>query len=162
MRRARRCDPERRVHVRLEPALPLVRCDALLLAQLLENLVDNALKYSDAPAPVEVTVRRQAGFIVFAVRDRGPGVEPAWRERIFEVFQRGEIGRGPSACNAHRRGAGVGLAVCRAIARAHGGELKLRSRARGGASFECWLPEHAAPQMENDEPSVASATRKAA
>ncbi|HET9645800.1 MAG TPA: DUF4118 domain-containing protein, partial [Burkholderiaceae bacterium] len=93
MRRARRRDPGRRVHVRLEPGLPLVRCDALLLAQLLENLVDNALKYSDPPAPVELTVRRQAGCIVFAVRDRGPGVEPAWRERIFEVFQRGEMRR---------------------------------------------------------------------
>ena len=148
LRRARLHDRERRVRARLEPGLPLVRCDALLLSQLLENLIDNALKYSAAPAPVELLVRRQAGHIVFAVRDRGPGIEPAWRERIFEVYRRGapQAEEGAPA----RRGAGVGLAVCRAIARAHGGELKLRSRAHGGASFECWLPELEAPPLDRE------------
>jgi two-component system, OmpR family, sensor histidine kinase KdpD len=129
-------DPQRRLRVRIEPGVPLVRCDAMLMAQMLENLVENALKYSDA-APVELLVRRQPGHVVFAVRDRGPGIEPAWRERIFEVFQRGTHAAAPAA----PRSAGVGLAVCRAIARAHGGELKLRPRGHGGASFECWLPE---------------------
>jgi two-component system, OmpR family, sensor histidine kinase KdpD len=132
-------DPQPRVRVRIEPGVPLVRCDALLMAQLLENLIENALKYSEAPAPVELLVRRQPGHVVFAVRDRGPGIEPAWRERIFDVFQRGTR---PAVAGAPR-GAGVGLAVCRAIARAHGGELKLRPRGHGGASFECWLPEPA-------------------
>ena len=112
-------------------------------------------KYSAPPAPVELLVRRCAQHIVFAVRDRGSGVEPAWRERIFEVFQRGEP-QADGADGAARRGAGVGLAVCRAIARAHGGELKLRPRAHGGASFECWLPEHAPPHIETDEPSVGA------
>lgn len=130
---ARRQDAARRVRARLEPDLPLLWCDALLIAQLLDNLVDNALKYSPADAPVEILVRREGDQAVLAVRDRGPGVAPAWRERIFEVFQRGEGA-------AQRRGAGVGLAVCRAIARAHGGELRLRPRGRGGASFECVLP----------------------
>jgi len=130
---ARRQDAARRVRARLEPDLPLLWCDALLIAQLLDNLVDNALKYSPADAPVEMLVRREGERIVLAVRDRGPGVAPAWRERIFEVFQRGEE-------TVQRRGAGVGLAVCRAIARAHGGELRLRPRSRGGASFECVLP----------------------
>jgi two-component system sensor histidine kinase KdpD len=156
LRRARRNDAERRVRARLEPGLPLVRCDALLLSQLLENLIDNALKYSVPPAPVELLVRRCAQHIVFAVRDRGPGVARAWRERIFEVFQRGE----PQAVGvdgAARRGAGVGLAVCRAIARAHGGELKLRQRAHGGASFECWLPELEPPRIEADEPGAGAA-----
>jgi two-component system sensor histidine kinase KdpD len=123
----------------LAPDLPLVRCDALLLAQMLENLVDNALKYSDAPAPVELAVQLQPGHVVFAVRDRGPGVAPGWREKVFEVFQRGEPRPAASGERA-RRGAGVGLAVCRAIARAHGGELRLRPRNNGGTSFECWLP----------------------
>lgn len=135
---ARRQDAGRRVRARLEPGLPLLWCDALLLAQLLDNLVDNALKYSPADSPVEILVRREGERAVLAVRDRGPGVAPAWRERIFEVFQRGE-GVEP------KRGAGVGLAVCRAIARAHGGELRLRPRGRGGASFECVLPLRQAP-----------------
>jgi len=135
------------VRARLEPGLPLLRCDALLLTQLLNNLVDNALKYSDAAAPVELLVRRQQDQVVLAVRDRGPGVPPGWRERIFEVFHRGAGAPLPDR-PAARAGAGVGLAVCRAIARAHGGELKLRPRGHGGSSFECWLPVVAQPEPE--------------
>jgi two-component system sensor histidine kinase KdpD len=134
LRHARARDATGRVRARLAPGLPLLWCDALLLSQLLDNLIDNALKYSAAPAPVELLVRVQDGQAVLAVRDRGPGVPPAWRERVFDVFQRGE------GAAAERPGAGVGLAVCRAIARAHGGELRLRPRAHGGSSFECWLP----------------------
>jgi len=156
--RARKHDPDRRLKVWSEPGLPLVRCDAVLFSQMLENLVDNALKYSNAPAPVELTVRKQRGYIVFAVRDRGPGVEPAWREKIFDVFQRGDW-RSSSTNSAAQRGAGVGLAVCRAIARAHGGELRLRQRAHGGSSFECWLPEEEAPAVEGDNGAMSGARR---
>ncbi len=147
--RARKHDPERRIKVWAEPGLPLVRCDAVLFSQLLENLIDNALKYSDAPAPVELVVRKQGAHIVFAVRDSGPGIEPAWREKIFDVFQRGDW-RSGSRNSAAQRGAGVGLAVCRAIALAHGGTLVLRQRSHGGSSFECWLPEAEAPRVEAD------------
>ena len=145
--RARKHDPERRIKVWAEPGLPLVRCDAVLLSQMLENLIDNALKYSDSPTPVELIVRRNGEHIVFAVRDSGPGVEPAWREKIFDVFQRGDW-RAGSSNSAAQRGAGVGLAVCRSIARAHGGELKLRQRSQGGSSFECWLREEKPPGVE--------------
>jgi two-component system sensor histidine kinase KdpD len=91
---------------------------------------------------VEITVALDAGRVRLAVRDRGPGIAPAWRERVFDAFQRGDpAGAGASAPDAPaRRGAGVGLAVCRTIARAHGGELTLRMRRGGGCSFECTLP----------------------
>ena len=148
--RARKHDPERRIKVWAEPGLPLVRCDAVLFLQMLENLIDNALKYSDSPAPVELHVRRHAEHVVFAVRDSGPGVEPAWREKIFDVFQRGDWRTG-SFNSAAQRGAGVGLAVCRAIARAHGGELKLRPRSHGGSSFECWLSVEDAPRVDEGD-----------
>lgn len=145
LRRSRQHDPARRLRGRLEPGLPLLRCDAILMTQMLDNLVENALKYSPADAPVEILVRQQQGQLVLAVRDRGPGVAPSWRERIFEAFQRGQLQAGdPATAEAEAaqrpRGAGVGLAVCRAIARAHGGELRLRARSHGGSSFECWLP----------------------
>lgn len=145
--RADRQPGARRVRARLEPELPLLRCDALLLTQLLDNLVDNALKYG-GEGGVEILVRRDAAHLVLAVRDRGPGVPPGWRERVFEAFQRGAaVGHEPP-----RRGAGVGLAACRAIARAHGGEMRLRQRSHGGASFECWLPLASTPQPATSAP----------
>jgi two-component system sensor histidine kinase KdpD len=154
VRRARQRDPQRRLHARLEPGLPLLRCDALLLAQLLDNLVDNALKYSPPDAPVELLVRRMPEHVVLSVRDRGPGVPPAWRERIFEVFQ-----RLPAVADTPAPpGAGVGLAVCRAIARAHGGELRVRPRGHGGSSFECWLPLAEAPPVIDEPAEGAAAT----
>lgn len=152
LRRARARDPGRRLRARLEPELPLLWCDALLIAQLLDNLVDNALKYSPEDAPVELLVRRQGEQVVLAVRDRGPGIAPAWRERVFEVFHRGAEAMAGTAEQRARPGAGVGLAVCRAIARAHGGELRLRPRAHGGCSFECLLPVRSAPPGPRDEP----------
>lgn len=178
LRRVRRRDPARRVTARLEPVLPLLHCDALLLAQMLENLIDNALKYSGEDAPVELVVSRAGDRVVLAVRDRGPGVPPAWRERIFEAFQRGEgaSGAGGAARVAGaavaasaaggsvevplaevRRGAGVGLAVCRAIAQAHGGTLTVRARRRGGSSFECALPVALAPPPPTELPEGGTA-----
>ena len=153
MRRLRRRDPDRRVRARVEADLPLLRCDALLLVQAVDNLVDNALKYGPAEAPVELVARRIAGQVVVAVRDRGPGVAPAERERIFQSFQRGQAALDATGAPA-RRGAGVGLALCRAIARAHGGELKLRARGHGGSAFELWLPVPPPPVPTLDESHV--------
>ena len=157
LRRARQRAPGRPLRARLEPGLPLLYCDALLLTQLLDNLVDNALNHTPADSPIEVLVRLEAPNptqpmprVVLAVRDRGPGVPPAWRERVFDVFQRGADT--PVEGQA-RRGAGVGLAVCRAIARAHGGELLLRARGHGGSSFECLLPCPPAPDQASTEGS---------
>lgn len=147
LQRARRRRGDRRLKAWVEPGLPLLWCDATLLSQLLENLVDNALKYSPAEAPVEVTARRAGDALVLAVKDRGTGVPLAWRERIFEVFQRGE-----GQALADRPGSGVGLAVCRAIARAHGGTLRLRPRGQGGSAFECELPVRAQPTLPEAAP----------
>lgn len=128
-------DGTRALRARVEPGLPLLRCDALLIVQALDNLLDNAMKY--APGPVELLARRDGDQVLLAVRDRGPGVPAAQREGIFERFRRG-VEADPAT--APRRGAGVGLALCRAIATAHGGTLTCRPRHHGGASFELRLP----------------------
>ncbi|MEJ6001449.1 ATP-binding protein [Paucibacter soli] len=152
--RRRRGEAAKRVRARLEPELPLLRCDALLLTQLLDNLVDNALKYAPGSA-IELLVRcaseGEQRCMVLAVRDRGPGVAPAWRERIFDVFQRGVELNHERPDAEERRGAGVGLAACRAIALAHGGSMRYRARSHGGASFECWLPLVAAPAVTQEQ-----------
>jgi two-component system, OmpR family, sensor histidine kinase KdpD len=150
--RVRRRDPQRRIRARIEPGLPLLRVDAPLLLQLIENLLDNALKYSEGP--VDLVARRfppavsdagekaQPGGqrLLMAVKDRGPGIAAAQRERLFRIFQRGD-GVGS------QRGAGLGLAVCRAIAGLHGGELTVRNRSHGGSSFELLLPCPPAPEL---------------
>lgn len=140
--RVRRNNPDVRVSLRVEPDLPLLRCDAVLLVQLMNNLVDNAIRYAGNTSALEIQARRVGADIMLSVGDRGPGVPLAWRDRIFDAFQRGEFHAPlPPAADARgRRGAGIGLAVCRAIATAHGGVLRVRSRKRGGASFECLLP----------------------
>lgn len=138
LRRARRRSDGQRIHAWVEPMLPLLWCDAMLMSQLLDNLLDNGLKYSPVNSPVELHVRREGEQVVFSVRDEGPGIAPAWQQKVFEVFQRGESVKGDSGDAA--RGAGVGLAVCRAIARAHRGDLTLMPRGEGGCVFECRLP----------------------
>lgn len=134
------------VHARIEPGLPLLWCDAILLSQLLDNLVDNAMKYGPPGGPIELVVVRCDDAVLVSVRDRGPGIAPAWRDKVFDAFRRGEASAG-----SERSGAGVGLAVCRAIARAHGGELTVRTRNGGGASFDCRLPLRTPPAAPAEE-----------
>ena len=119
-----------RIHARVPPGLPLIRADSVLVAQLLENLVDNALQYSDGE--VEIVAARAGGQVQVAVLDRGPGIADGAQEALFEPYRRGD--------RPGQRGAGLGLAVCRAIARAHGGEVAYRPRDGGGSCFVLQLP----------------------
>ncbi len=137
--RVRRRDPAAPLQLRVEAGLPPLRLDAVAVAQLLQNLLDNAFTHG-AGGPVELLVRREGAQQLMAVRDRGPGVPPDQRARLFEVFE-----RGPAA--AGTRGSGLGLAVCRAIAQAHGATLTLRPRAHGGSAFEVRWPTPESPAV---------------
>jgi len=117
--------------------LPLVRADAVLLAQLLSNLLDNALQYGEGE--IGVGVARRGDVLELCVSDCGPGVPESERDAIFRPYVRGD--------RAGHRGTGLGLAVGRAIARAHGGELVLRPRAGGGSSFCLQLPVEPQPAL---------------
>lgn len=121
--------------------LPLVRADAVLLGQLLENLIDNALKYSQGP--VELDVQAGAGTLRVDVLDRGPGIAPEDVPRIFKTFYRSPRTRSV-------RGAGLGLAVGRAIADAHGGTLEALPRAGGGSVLRLTLALHDAPAAPDE------------
>ncbi len=133
--RVRQRDPGRRIRSSVPEGLPLVKADPVLLAQLIGNLLENALKYSEAA--VELVVQLQAGEMLVMVKDRGEGIAEAEQDTIFEPYARGDR-TGP-------RGAGLGLAVCRAIAQSHGGRLTLRRRKGGGSSFLLSLPLEAQP-----------------
>jgi two-component system, OmpR family, sensor histidine kinase KdpD len=128
--RMRERDVAHRIHSRVPAGLPLIKADPVLLAQLLENLLDNALKYSAQPVELEVQQKNQR--ILLAVHDRGEGIPAGEDAAIFEPYHRSD--------RSGQRGAGLGLAVSRAIARAHGGELSVQARPGGGSSFVLELP----------------------
>jgi two-component system sensor histidine kinase KdpD len=126
-----------RIDVRVEAALPLVRGDATLLAQLLSNLLDNACKYSRGP--VGIAAGRERDVVSLSVEDRGEAIAPETEARLFEPFFRGEA-------KGEAHGAGLGLALCKAIAEAHGGSLAYARRRGGGSRFTLALPLEAQPQ----------------
>jgi signal transduction histidine kinase len=111
------------------------------LHRLVLNLIENAFVHTPGGTPVTVSVRREADAAVIEVADRGPGVPPDMRARVFERFARaaGDAGSGV-------RGSGLGLSIVKAVADAHGGQVELRDAEGGGASFVVRLPAEPADQ----------------
>jgi len=127
------------VELRMAPELPPVYVDATLIVQLFANLLDNAAKYTPAGTRVSVSAVADGTFVRVVVEDDGPGLPPGEPARLFDKFQRGN-GEGTVV------GVGLGLAICQAIVRAHGGEIEAQRRAGRGARFEFTLPSsEAAP-----------------
>jgi signal transduction histidine kinase len=124
-----------KVEVRVAPDLPEVPMDADAVGQALSNLVDNAINYSAERKAVAVDARREGEFLTLAVSDEGIGIPPEEQERIFEKFYR--VGRSEIQ---GRRGSGVGLALVRHVAEAHGGRVTVESRPGEGSCFTLWLP----------------------
>ncbi|MES2951301.1 MAG: DUF4118 domain-containing protein [Pseudomonadota bacterium] len=128
--RIRQRDPTRRIKSRVPEGLPLIQADPVLVAQLIANLLDNALQYS--ADGIDLVVSLADNGLQISVKDRGPGIPDDKRTAIFEPYSRND--------RSGRHGAGLGLAVCRAIAHAHGGTLTLHRRSAGGSSFTLSLP----------------------
>ena len=121
------------VDVRIAPDLPPVYVDATLVAQVFTNLFDNVAKYTPAGTRVSVSAAADGPFVRVVVEDDGPGLPLGDPARLFDKFQRGN-GEGAVV------GVGLGLAICQAIVRAHGGEIEAQRRPGGGARFEFTLP----------------------
>jgi signal transduction histidine kinase len=115
--------------------LPLVHADREAFTRALWNLLDNAAKYSPAETPIQVQLGRDNGRVAISVRDEGPGIAPADRQRIFQKFV-----RGAGARESGIKGTGVGLAMVDRIVRAHGGEIRLESEPGRGSTFTMLLP----------------------
>lgn len=133
------------LEVRAPPAPISAGCDRQRIELALSNLVANAVKFTQPGGRVEVTVEElkphgaeAAGLVRFSVRDDGPGIDPAELPHVFERFFRGR--------NATAEGAGLGLAISRSIARAHGGDLAVESAPGAGSLFRLDLPTRAAPR----------------
>lgn len=105
-----------------EAAARPVSGDREALRTLLSNLVDNALRYTASGGRVDVTTGQEGDRSTLWVRDNGPGIAPAERERVFDRFYRGQPGGDPSA---RVRGSGLGLAIVKRIAERHGARIEL-------------------------------------
>jgi signal transduction histidine kinase len=132
----------RRVRLRCTAVAPCaLRADPGRLEQVVDNLLDNAVKYSPDGGPVAVAVRAADGEALLTVRDRGIGLPPGAAAAIFEPF-----GRAPNAAARRLPGVGVGLYLCRQIVELHGGRIWAASPGEGrGTTLSVWLPRDPAP-----------------
>jgi signal transduction histidine kinase len=124
-----------KVDVSVAPDLPDVMIDAAAVGQALGNLIDNAIKYSGERKSIRVAAALVDGALALSVADEGIGIAPAEHARIFEKFYR--VGRSDTQ---GRRGSGVGLALVRHVAHAHGGRVTVESRPGAGSRFTIHLP----------------------
>ena len=131
------------VEVDLPMELPLVRVDAALIEQVLANLIENAAKHTPPGTRITLRVDRQDDGLLVSVEDAGPGLPAGDPEQLFAKFHRGNT-EGTVA------GVGLGLAICRAIVRLHGGRIWAETRAEGGAAFRFTLPVEPAPQVPRE------------
>ncbi len=131
------------VKTALPADLPLVPIDAVLIEQVLINLLENSAKYASRGTAIEIAAHRDGASVVVDVSDRGPGLPPETLEKIFEKFYRLPREREGS-------GAGLGLAICRGIVEAHGGRIWAENREGGGAAFRFTIPiDGTPPVLEN-------------
>jgi two-component system sensor histidine kinase KdpD len=124
---------DRRVNVRVPPALALVPMDFTLIVKVLVHVLDNAAKYSPAGTPILVRARTSGKILEITVADRGIGIPSGDLKRVFEKFYR--VGRSEEAT-----GTGLGLAICKGIVEAHGGSIRAANRPCGGTIVTLMLP----------------------
>ncbi len=122
----------------LPTELPLIRADAAQLERVFSNLIENAVKYSPPDAPVRISAGVGGGRVTVRVSDRGRGIPPQIRTRVFEPFFRGRGEKGV--------GSGLGLAICRGFVEANGGQIVLQSDRERGTSFAVSFPLVGQPQ----------------
>jgi two-component system sensor histidine kinase KdpD len=120
----------------------MIYVDAVMIEQVLTNLLENALRYTPAGSPLEIAAEISDDWIEISLADRGPGIPAGFENRLFEKFYR-------LRDETAQSGVGLGLAICRAIVAVHGGSVRAHNRAGGGAIFSFILP------LENQPPEIA-------
>jgi two-component system, OmpR family, sensor histidine kinase KdpD len=134
----------RRVQVGIPPDLPMLQLDAVLMDRLFVNLLENAAKYTPQGTEIFIGAKAEGQAVRVWIDDQGPGVPAGAPERLFEKFTRGEK-------ESAQPGVGLGLAICRAIVTAHGGEIGVANRMEDGrvtgARFWFTLPVSETPPL---------------
>ena len=119
---------------RLPKQASLVRFDDVLVEQVLVNLLENAAKYTPAGSGIDIAVETRRDEIEFTVVDDGPGLKPGEETKVFDKFHRGAPESSPG-------GAGLGLAICKAVVEAHGGRIWAENIPAGGVMFRFTIPQ---------------------
>jgi len=132
-----------RVRIELPENLPLLQVDGRLIEQVLENLLDNASKYTPPGTEIRISARALRRQVEVSIEDDGPGLPGSDPEVLFEKFQRGS----PEGSDG---GIGLGLAICRTIVRLHGGRIWAENRAPHGAAFRFSVPQSDEPLLNPD------------
>lgn len=135
------------IQVEIEGSVPMVMADPELIAELIKQLLDNALKYSPAGKPIVISAAEENGLVSIIVRDEGQGLTELEQRRIFDKFYRARRD------HAGVQGTGMGLSIAREIAEAHGGSVLVESQLGRGSRFTVTLP--AAPAGALAESSTA-------
>ncbi len=132
----------RPLELTIEPKLPLLHLDFVLITQVMINIIDNACKYSPPGSRIAITARREGDRVTVSTRDEGPGIPEDERERVFDMFYR------VKTTGQQTIGTGLGLAICRGIVEAHGGTVSASSAEGGrGTVITIGLPVGVAPAL---------------
>ena len=123
--------PEQKVQVSIPDEFILIPMDSMLIQQVLENLLENAVNHAVGMTELELTVVRQNNWAVFTVTDNGCGISQGRLQQLFT----GYLDRQEQPADGTRHNMGIGLSVCAAIIKAHGGEITGKNRPEGGAVF---------------------------
>lgn len=142
-----------RVKTEVDEDCPLVYGDEVLLVRVLSNLLDNAVKYCPAGSSILLSARRRGDLLALTVADNGPGLPDGDPQRLFDPFRRGRK-------EASVAGVGLGLAICRTIARAHDAQIYATSSSMGGAAFTLMLPMVPLEEALDDEEVVLARGRE--
>ena len=139
------------VRIELPEELPLLHADGVLIERVLANLFENAAKYTPPGTPITLSARREEDVIAICVRDAGPGLPGDDAEALFRKFTRGDR-------ETSTPGVGLGLAICRAIVQAHGGQIEASSIAAPdhGTLMRFTLPHKEMPALDLPEPAVSA------
>src|SRR4029077_1945051 len=115
--------------------LPTIWGDPSRLQQVVDNLVSNAIKFTERGGEIDVTGEEKGDFLQVSVRDTGPGLSTEEQAKVFDMFYQADASTRRSA-----GGAGLGLAIARGILRMHGGQMYVRSEKGKGSTFTFVLP----------------------